>query len=375
VSKSDSNGLRVNDVVTHINGVKVDIYQISPAGNSNVVTQFKNLTQGYLKIAVRWKRESTQSSGFSIGPQLSSGIATVYDEQGLICDLWQTQLPSSSLSSSISSSSEPSSKKTKSTRGNGAAANIKKQTTSSNNNNSSSNNNMVTPMVAAAAKSATSFSFDPDPNKILPPLAAYERPLRSFCIRAGELLEERERYREAICYYQRACSLSRGRRANIFEEVNDIANLGLAYKRSGDYTSAYPLYRRALDMIEHADVNEVVSCGGGPNWTKDREETDYVYDECKNHIHPPAGRRKDLLKMVTKNMQALIEEMKHWNGTAHEYTTLIEDYNTRNAADCWVENMERQWTALQGGTNGLKRKSTKGTARRHHDDEMFPDDY
>ena len=174
--------------------------------------------------------------------------------------------------------------------------------------------------------------MNPDPNEILPPLAAYERPLRSYCIRAGELLEERERYREAICYYQRACSLSRGRRANIFEEVNDVANLGLAYKRSGDYASAYPLYRRALDMIQHASVSEIIACGGGAEWTRDRDETDYVYDECKNHVHPPAVRRNDLMRMVIKNMDALIEEMKQWDGTVHEYTALIAEYNMKRAA-------------------------------------------
>ena len=189
---------------------------------------------------------------------------------------------------------------------------------------------------------------------VLAPLAAFEYPLRSYCIRAGELLEERGRYREAICYYQRACALSRGARVNILEEVNDVCNLGLAYKRCENLAAAYQLYTRAAQLIQEATVHTIHACGGGLKWTSTRTEMDWVYEECKNHTSKPSTRRREVVDMIENRLSSLVEEMKAWNGTGHEFAAEIEEQDRKKRPHQWMKDMEDRWKSRNGGTVGLR---------------------
>ena len=94
-------------------------------------------------------------------------------------------------------------------------------------------------------------------------------------------------------------------------------------------------------------------------------------------------RSNDLMRMVIKNMDALIEEMKQWDGTVHEYTALIAEYNTcthscmymKRAAGCWLEDVEKQWKARSGGEIGLKGNTSSKASRIRHVHHMHMGDY
>ena len=188
-------------------------------------------------------------------------------------------------------------------------------------------------------------------------MSACEKPLRSYCIRAGELLEQRGRYREAICFYQRACSLSQRRRLNVFEEINDLSNLGYAYKKEGHYHYAYRCYRRGMSMLHNATVEEIKRCGGGDEWMATRHEIDFVYEECKNHNKSPSGRKTDLHDMLNTNLVALVEEMTEWTGTDGEFTRELDEYSFTQEVGSWFDAIERQYTSKRAShLHGSRKK-------------------
>ena len=95
----------------------------------------------------------------------------------------------------------------------------------------------------------------------------YLTPLRSFCTRAGELLEEQGRYREAITYYERSSRISFDKGiadhpapsaitmdhlllvSNTIDYANDVSNIALAQKHMEDYTQAHKYYKFAMNVL------------------------------------------------------------------------------------------------------------------------------
>ena len=382
-------GITVSDIVSHINGTPIDIYAMTAAGNSTVLSQYKQRCQGYLKIAVRWKRRS--------GDSLKQCFQ--YDEHGQLEQLYDIEEDKSSSSSSSSSTSKKKTNKKKTSNkrrkttpafiectaccsGSGKeeghkgrhrqtvpkGVDIRKKTTSKTSSSSTSSSTTSSSSSSTLSSTPTTynvpppFSFLHEDGDLTEALKAYEMPLRSYCIRAGELLEERGRYREAICFYQRACSLSTNQRAyNILEEVNDLSNLGLAYRRCGNLQSAHVLYLHALYKIEHVDVAAIQQCGGGNQWMATRDQYDHVYEECKNHNKPSHERRQDIFNMVNKHMRNLIHEMNAWSGTGKEYSHEIEQYEQTKRGDVWLSAQEEKWKLQQRLAPKVSKKKRKKT--------------
>lgn len=101
----------------------------------------------------------------------------------------------------------------------------------------------------------------------------YLIPLRSFCTRAGELLEEQGRYREAITYYERSSRISFDKGvvaksvpcaitmeylmpvSNTIDFANDVSNIALAQKHMEDYALAHKNYKFAMNVLGSLEVD------------------------------------------------------------------------------------------------------------------------